>query len=402
MCHPPTGHLGPGQFIGLYLKSSNPPTQKGEMIRIPREARINSSSPSNHSLVGPTQGDHLSPTYPRVQPISGSPPQTPGQRARKQAREAAVHDLGLGAQPCVHNKSSLTKSGTPRVPVSNRCKQAPVSLARGPSGDCGIHLNGVLTSEINSSTLPRKSRVSQFEKEYNSANDVVFDCCVHAHIGGGWGGRWDCQVERALLLSQCRLWRDGGMVNQHYEPEVQSPGGFLGNNVIIRCSVPSFVKERVSITSWLQEPSFNIYPSTVSEPALRDQQFSLYLAVPPSSQPASYVCMRTTVKHHVAGTWKQGVLQFRSAYTRAVTAYKCKYDASPNSHFERREKPKVRLVRSLVRGRRLCVEHPRTTLVEERNVENAIMDQRPRCLSASHAISVTTAHLERLTAGSKL
>nr|CAD7423173.1 unnamed protein product [Timema monikensis] len=97
------------------------------------------------------------------------------------------------------------------------------------------------------------------------------------------------------------------VVNQHYEPEVQSPGGFLGNNVIIRCSVPSFVKERVSITSWLQEPSFNIYPSTVSEPALRDQQFSLYLAVPPSSQPASYVRMRTTVKHHVAGTVKRTV-----------------------------------------------------------------------------------------------
>nr|CAD7201330.1 unnamed protein product [Timema douglasi] len=40
---------------------------------------------------------------------------------------------------------------------------------------------------------------------YN-ASDVVFDCCAHAHIEGG--GRWDCQVKRALLLSQCRLWRD--------------------------------------------------------------------------------------------------------------------------------------------------------------------------------------------------
>nr|CAD7401313.1 unnamed protein product [Timema poppensis] len=27
-CHPPTGHLGPGQFLGLYLKSSNPPPQR--------------------------------------------------------------------------------------------------------------------------------------------------------------------------------------------------------------------------------------------------------------------------------------------------------------------------------------------------------------------------------------
>lgn len=54
------------------------------------------------------------------------------------------------------------------------------------------------------------------------------------------------------------------VVNQRYEPEVQSPGGFLNNNVLFRCSVPSFVKEHVSVTSWLQQPAFNIYPSTIS------------------------------------------------------------------------------------------------------------------------------------------
>nr|CAD7197908.1 unnamed protein product [Timema douglasi] len=40
------------------------------------------------------------------------------------------------------------------------------------------------------------------------ASNVVFDCCAHAHIGEGLGGKRDFQVERALLLSQCRLWRD--------------------------------------------------------------------------------------------------------------------------------------------------------------------------------------------------
>nr|CAD7573464.1 unnamed protein product [Timema californicum] len=43
----------------------------------------------------------------------------------------------------------------------------------------------------------------------HSASDVVFDCFAHAHIEGGWEGRRDCQVERAMLLSQCLLWRDG-------------------------------------------------------------------------------------------------------------------------------------------------------------------------------------------------
>ncbi|XP_044020964.1 Down syndrome cell adhesion molecule-like protein Dscam2 isoform X2 [Aphidius gifuensis] len=55
------------------------------------------------------------------------------------------------------------------------------------------------------------------------------------------------------------------VVNQRYDPEVQSLGGFLSNNVLMRCNVPSFVRDHVTVTSWLQEPSFNIYPSIVSD-----------------------------------------------------------------------------------------------------------------------------------------
>ncbi|XP_017790457.1 PREDICTED: Down syndrome cell adhesion molecule-like protein Dscam2 [Habropoda laboriosa] len=55
------------------------------------------------------------------------------------------------------------------------------------------------------------------------------------------------------------------VVNQRYDPEVQCPGGFLGNNVLMRCNVPGFVRDHVTITSWLQEPSFNIYPSTMGD-----------------------------------------------------------------------------------------------------------------------------------------
>ncbi|XP_057323530.1 cell adhesion molecule Dscam2-like isoform X3 [Microplitis mediator] len=55
------------------------------------------------------------------------------------------------------------------------------------------------------------------------------------------------------------------VVNQRYDPEVQSLGGFLGNNVLMRCNVPSFVRDHVTVTSWLQEPSFNIYPSAMSD-----------------------------------------------------------------------------------------------------------------------------------------
>ncbi|XP_012218067.1 cell adhesion molecule Dscam2-like isoform X2 [Linepithema humile] len=55
------------------------------------------------------------------------------------------------------------------------------------------------------------------------------------------------------------------VVNQRYDPEVQSPSGFPGNNVLMRCNVPSFVRDHVTVTSWLQEPAFNIYPSTMGD-----------------------------------------------------------------------------------------------------------------------------------------
>ncbi|XP_043500517.1 Down syndrome cell adhesion molecule-like protein Dscam2 isoform X1 [Polistes fuscatus] len=55
------------------------------------------------------------------------------------------------------------------------------------------------------------------------------------------------------------------VVSQPYDPEVQSPGSFPGNNVLMRCSVPSFVRDHVTVTSWFQEPNFNIYPTPMSD-----------------------------------------------------------------------------------------------------------------------------------------
>lgn len=54
------------------------------------------------------------------------------------------------------------------------------------------------------------------------------------------------------------------MVNQQYDPEVQNPAAFIGSNVLMKCNIPTFVKDYVSVISWLQEPSFNIYPATES------------------------------------------------------------------------------------------------------------------------------------------
>lgn len=56
----------------------------------------------------------------------------------------------------------------------------------------------------------------------------------------------------------------GAVVNQQYDPEVQNPAAFIGSNVLMKCNIPTFVKSYVSVISWLQEPSFNIYPATES------------------------------------------------------------------------------------------------------------------------------------------
>ncbi|KAL7034690.1 hypothetical protein ACKWTF_008060 [Chironomus riparius] len=51
------------------------------------------------------------------------------------------------------------------------------------------------------------------------------------------------------------------VIHQRYDLEVQNPGGFIGSNVIIKCIIPQFVKDYVRVTSWLEEPLYNIYPT---------------------------------------------------------------------------------------------------------------------------------------------
>jgi len=51
------------------------------------------------------------------------------------------------------------------------------------------------------------------------------------------------------------------VVAQAYKVEVEVLGASRGCTVVLRCVVPSFVKDLIRIVSWVQEPSFYIYPS---------------------------------------------------------------------------------------------------------------------------------------------
>ncbi|XP_026462860.1 Down syndrome cell adhesion molecule-like protein Dscam2, partial [Ctenocephalides felis] len=50
-------------------------------------------------------------------------------------------------------------------------------------------------------------------------------------------------------------------VAQAYKVDAEVLGASRGCTAVLRCVVPSFVKDLVRVVSWLQEPAFYIYPS---------------------------------------------------------------------------------------------------------------------------------------------
>nr|CAD7259851.1 unnamed protein product [Timema shepardi] len=78
-----------------------------------------------------------------------------------------------------------------------------------------------------------------------SASDVVFDCCAHVHIGREWGGRRYCQIEGALLLSQCWLWPDGSAQSFKVQTRSTAPSVEGGN------SAPSVTKKSDIHGAWV-------------------------------------------------------------------------------------------------------------------------------------------------------
>lgn len=51
------------------------------------------------------------------------------------------------------------------------------------------------------------------------------------------------------------------MVAQAYKVDVEVLAASKGCTTILRCVIPTFVKELVRVVSWVQEPAFYIYPS---------------------------------------------------------------------------------------------------------------------------------------------
>lgn len=51
------------------------------------------------------------------------------------------------------------------------------------------------------------------------------------------------------------------VVTQAFKVDVEVLGAARGCTAVLKCMIPSFVKDLVRIISWVQEPTFYIYPS---------------------------------------------------------------------------------------------------------------------------------------------
>lgn len=51
------------------------------------------------------------------------------------------------------------------------------------------------------------------------------------------------------------------VVNQSYKVTANILNAARGCTAVLQCSIPLFIKDFVKVVSWVQEPSFYIYPS---------------------------------------------------------------------------------------------------------------------------------------------
>ncbi|KAH8025168.1 hypothetical protein HPB51_004150 [Rhipicephalus microplus] len=78
------------------------------------------------------------------------------------------------------------------------------------------------------------------------------------------------QVHVPEAVELCLVWMDAisnadtGAVNQEFDVQVYDEFVIKGNTGVLRCQIPSFVKEYVSVTSWVRDDGLVIHADTDS------------------------------------------------------------------------------------------------------------------------------------------
>ncbi|KAI4491211.1 hypothetical protein M0802_010307 [Mischocyttarus mexicanus] len=106
------------------------------------------------------------------------------------------------------------------------------------------------------------------------------------------------------------------VVRQKYEVQVRDTFVLPGNTGVLRCEIPSFAKDYVQVTSWVQDSAFNIYPTHESggKYHMLPTGELLVFSVTSADAHLSYRC-RTV--HHVTGDTVES-----SSYARLVVTGK--------------------------------------------------------------------------------
>jgi len=72
-----------------------------------------------------------------------------------------------------------------------------------------------------------------------------------------------CAVQFCGSLAYIPLCSCFPVVLQYYEVQVYYNKNVIrGNTAVLKCTIPSFVREYITVTSWVQDSKFNIYPTT--------------------------------------------------------------------------------------------------------------------------------------------
>ncbi|CAD1479844.1 unnamed protein product, partial [Heterotrigona itama] len=106
------------------------------------------------------------------------------------------------------------------------------------------------------------------------------------------------------------------VVRQKYEVQVRDAYVLPGNTGVLRCEIPTFVKEYVAVTSWVRDSAYNIFPTPKSDDRhhMLPTGELLVFSVTSSDAQSSYRC-RTV--HRVTGDTVES-----SSYARLVVTGK--------------------------------------------------------------------------------
>lgn len=98
------------------------------------------------------------------------------------------------------------------------------------------------------------------------------------------------------------------VVLQYYEVQVYYSKSFIrGNTAVLKCTIPSFVREYITVTSWVQDSKFNIYPTAKggklsllhSTPCQHDL-FNHFTSPPLTCQEDPLTSAAGNIRHHMA------------------------------------------------------------------------------------------------------